>query len=114
MSPAGGRKRSAVETSESEPVDARVDSEFGTIGSDRVFQHYVEQLLVPVELQVVGEAGRLHVRARRFIRRERFVRRQRYARVKDAGRRKQDVVLVDRDVVDQMKLCGIAQRLVGA
>ena len=50
-----------------EPVDAQADREFGTVGLDRVFEQDIEQLLVPVEVQVVGEAGRRHMLPRVLI-----------------------------------------------
>ena len=49
-------------------VDARVDGEFGMRGADRVFEQDIEQLLVPVELQIVREPRPLHVRARLIVR----------------------------------------------
>ena len=40
-----------------EAVDARVDREGGAVRPDRVFEQHVEELLVPVEVEVVGEAA---------------------------------------------------------
>ena len=50
-----------------EPVDTHADGELGTVGLDRVFEQDIEQLLVPVEVQIVGEAGRRHVLPRVLI-----------------------------------------------
>ena len=97
-----------------EPVDAHADREFGTVGLDRAFEQDIEQLLVPVELQILGKPGSFHVRTRLPIRRERSIGCQRHACVEDAGWWKRRAVFVDGDVVDQMKLCGVAQRFIGA
>ena len=51
--PPGGRKRNAVETVLPEPVDSRIDRELGLVGADGIFQEHVEQLLVPVEIEIV-------------------------------------------------------------
>ena len=40
-----------------EPVDAQTDRELGTVGLDRIFEQDIEQLLVPVQLQIVGKRG---------------------------------------------------------
>ena len=58
--------------------------------------------------------GASQVRARPIKGGERAVRRERDARRNDARRGQPHVVLGDGDVVDQVELCGIAQRLVGA
>ena len=97
-----------------EPVDAQADREFGTVGLDRILKQDVEQLLVPIELQIVGKRGPFQVRTRLLIRRERSVGRQRHARVEDAGRWKRRAVFVDGDVIDQMELRSVAQWFVGA
>src|SRR6266508_805909 len=80
---------------ETETVDAWVDGEFRAVGPDRIFEQHVEELLVPVELQVVGERGPFDVRAGLLVGRERSVRRQRDARVHDARREKAGIVLVE-------------------
>src|SRR6266487_250843 len=56
-----------------EPVDAQPDREFGTVGLDWIFEQDIEQLLVPIELQTVGERGAFHVHTRLLIRRERSI-----------------------------------------
>ena len=38
-----------------EAVDARMDGEGGALRRDRIFEQHVEQLLVPVEVELVGE-----------------------------------------------------------
>ena len=65
-----------------EPVDARMDREFGAVGADRIFEQHVEQLLVPVEVEVVGEPRPCDVRERLLVGGERPVRRQRHARMR--------------------------------
>ena len=97
-----------------EAVDARVDGEVGAVRPDRVFQQHVEQLLVPVEVEVVGEARPLHVRERLLVGGERAVGGQRHAHGRDARRTQARVVLVEVDVVDEPELGRVAQRLVGA
>src|SRR5262249_33054548 len=97
-----------------EPVDAQADREFGTVGLDRIFEQDVEQLLVPIKLQTVGEPRPFHVRTRLLIRRERSIGRQRHAGVEDVRWWKRRAVFVDGDIVDQIKLRSVAQRAVGA
>ena len=36
-----------------EPVHSRIDRELGLVGADGIFQEHVEQLLVPVEIEIV-------------------------------------------------------------
>ena len=62
--PPGGRKRSAVETFWPSRSTRGWIGEFGAVGADRIFEQHVEQLLVPVELEIVRRAaGRRRARA---------------------------------------------------
>jgi hypothetical protein len=56
-----------------EPVDTHADCKLGMVGLDWIFEQDIEQLLVPIELQTVGERGSFHVRTRLLIRRERSI-----------------------------------------
>ena len=40
-----------------EAIELEADREFRVVGSDGIFKQHVEQLLVPVELEVVGECS---------------------------------------------------------
>ena len=48
-------------------VDARMDRELRDLRLDRIFQQHVEQLLIPVELEIVGHSRPEQVRARRLV-----------------------------------------------
>ena len=99
---------------EAEPVDARVDGEFRAVRADRVVEQHVEELLVPVELEVVGERRPLDMRARLLVGGERPVGGERDPRLDDPRGPEAGVVLVKVDAVDEPELRCIAQRLVGA
>src|SRR5215470_7408679 len=38
-----------------EPIDAQVDGELRTVRPDRIFEQHIQQLLAPVEIEIVGE-----------------------------------------------------------
>src|ERR1700730_13924007 len=95
-----------------EAIDARMDGELRAVGPNWIFEQHVEQLLVPVEIEVVRDARTRHMRARPRRGTERQIRRQRYARIGDPRRRQRRIVLGDRDVVDKIELGGALQGLV--
>ncbi len=47
-----------------EAVDARMDRELRAVGPNWIFQQHVEQLLVPVEIEVVRDTRTRHMGAR--------------------------------------------------
>ena len=98
---------------EAQLVDARMDGEIGAGRPDRIVEQHVEELLVPVELEIVGERRPFDMRARLLVGRERPVGGERDPRLDDPRRRQAGVVLVEVDAVDQPELRCIAQRLVG-
>ena len=112
--PSGGRKRSAVETRWPKRSTRGCDGEGGALGADRILEQHVEQLLAPVEVELVGEPRAVEMRARLLVGGERAVGRQRDARGGDPRRRQPTVVLVEVDVVDQPELRGVAQGRIGA
>ena len=59
----GGRKRSAVETFSAQPIETRMDRELRMRRRRSGIQQHVEQLLVPVELEIGRERRRFEVRA---------------------------------------------------
>ena len=71
---------------EPQPVDARVDRELRAGGLNRIFQQHVEQLLVPVEIEIVRQRRALDIFQRGFVSGKRRIRRQRHAHLRNARR----------------------------
>src|SRR5215471_18700196 len=80
-----------------EPVHTQIDGEFRAFGLDRIFEQHVEQLLAPVQIEIVGKRRPEHMSAGLLEGGKRFVRRQRYQRGDDAGLLKLGAVLVNVD-----------------
>ena len=97
-----------------ETIDTPADRELGAIRADRIFEQHVEELLVPDQVDAVCEPWPVQVCDCFLIRRERSIRWQRDQRLGDARLRQWRVVLVNGDVVGEIKLHGCAERLIGA
>ena len=97
-----------------EAVDARMHGEGGALGADRILEQHVEELLAPVEVELLREARAVEVGTRRLVGNEGAVGRQRHARGGDPRRRQAAIVLVNLDMVDQPELGRVAQGRVSA